>query len=75
MTLHIPFQQLLSAIKTLTPSQKSRIQKELAKEDDEKVEKAKFMEFLLNAPVLSEEEINAMEDARKSISKWRTKNL
>ena len=75
MTLNIPFQQLLSAIKTLSPSQKDRIQKELAKEDTAQNDKAALMEFLHNFPVLSEEEISAMEEARKSISKWRTKSL
>lgn len=74
-TQHIPFQQLLSAIKTLSPSQKDKIQKELAKEDAAKNDKTELMEFLLNFPVISEEEISDMEEARKSIAKWRTKRL
>lgn len=74
MTVHIPFQDLLSAVKTLTPSQKTRLQKELTKNTEEKDEKTALMDLLLSGPVLTEEEINAIEETRKSISQWRTKS-
>ena len=74
MTVHIPFQDLLSAVKTLTPSQKTRLQKELTKKTEDKDEKTALMDLLLSGPVLTEEEINAIEETRKSISQWRTKS-
>lgn len=73
--VQVPFQQLLTIVKTLTPAQKARLRKELdeekpasnPKEDD-------FINFLLNGPVYSDEDIAIIKENRKSIAAWRTKN-
>lgn len=72
--MQIPFQQLLTAVKALTPSQKIRLRQELAEEKSEKDDKSTFIEMLLNGPVFTENEIQTIEENRKSIAKWRTKN-
>ena len=74
MKVQIPFQQLLIAVKALTPAQKTRLRKELAEEKLGKDDKAAFIEMLLNGPVFTEKEIQKIEENRKSIAKWRTKN-
>ncbi|SDC09491.1 hypothetical protein [Niabella drilacis] len=71
--VQIPFQQLLTLVKSLTPSQKAKLKKEL---DDEAVkpQQDSFIDFLLNGPVYSREDINIIEENRKSIAAWRTKS-
>jgi hypothetical protein len=73
MKVKIPFQQLLRAVKTLTPAEKSRLREELIDDDIEKDEKATFVDMLMNGPVFSKEEIKTIESNRKSIAAWRTK--
>ena len=75
MKVQIPFRELLSVIKTLTPLQKKRLTQELAEEKtDVGGDKAAFIEMLINGPVFTEKEIRVIEENRKSIAKWRTKN-
>ncbi len=74
MKLQIPFQQLLAAVKTLTPSQKAKLRRELVEIAPAKDDKEAFIEMLRNGPVLNEKEIQVIEENRKSIAKWRTKN-
>ncbi len=74
MKVQIPFQHLLTAVKTLTPAQKARLKQELAEEKPVKDDKAEFIEMLLNGPVYTEKEIKIIEENRKSIAKWRTKS-
>lgn len=72
--LDIPFQQLLTVVKTLTPSQKAKLKQELSEEDCAKEDKSAFIEMLLKGPVYSEKDIQTIEENRKSIAKWRTKS-
>ena len=72
MTVQVPFQQLLTLIKSLTPSEKETIRKELADNEPEPKKKDDFIEFLLNGPVYSDEDIAVIEENRKSIAAWRT---
>jgi len=72
--VQIPFQQLLTAVKTLSASQKSKLRQELEEEKSEKDDKAAFIAMLLNGPVFTEKEIQTIEENRKSIATWRTKN-
>jgi hypothetical protein len=71
----VPFQQLLTIVKTLTPAQKAILRQEL---EEEKLiidsENDDFIKFLLNGPVYTEQDIAVMEENRKSIAAWRTKN-
>lgn len=73
MTDNIPFQQVLKLVKMLTPDQKAIVKKELAEESATNIsEKDDFINFLLNGPVYSEEDIAIIEENRKSIATWRT---
>ncbi len=72
--LDIPFQQLLTVVKRLTPSQKAKLRQELTEEEPAKEDKSDFIEMLLNGPVYSEKDIQTIEDNRKSIAKWRIKS-
>ena len=74
LKVQIPFQQFLTAVKTLTPSQKVRLKEELNEEKAVKGDKAAFIDMLLRGPVFIEKEIQIIEDNRTSIAKWRTKN-
>ena len=74
MKVQIPFQQLLTAVKTLTAAQKAKLRQELIEEPPAKNDKAAYIDMLLNGPVLTEKEINIIEENHKSIAKWRTKN-
>ena len=74
MTIQLPFQQLLTLVKTLTPTQKARLRQEL---DEDKVvakDEDEFINFLMNGPVYTDEDIAVIEENRKSIAAWRTKN-
>lgn len=71
--VQVPFQQLLKLVKSLSPSQKARLRKELSEENPSMKVKDGFIQDLLNGPVLSEEDIARIEDNRKSIAAWRTK--
>ena len=73
MKVQIPFDQLLTAIKTLTPTQKAKLKQELNEEMSSPDDKTAFIEMLLNGPVYSEKQIQTIEENRKSIAKWRTK--
>jgi len=64
----------LTAVKTLMPMQKVRLQKELTEEKSNEGDKDAYIEMLLHGPVFTEKEIQTIEENRKSISKWRTKN-
>ena len=74
MKVQVPFQQLLTLIKSLTPGQKARLRQELAEEKPTIKDKEGFIEYLLNGRVYSDSEIHVIEENRKSIAAWRTKN-
>jgi len=71
---HIPFQELLMIVKQLSPTQKARLQEELAAESTPEPKKSRLTELLLNGPVFSDEQIKTIEENRKSINQWRTKS-
>ncbi len=70
--VQIPFQELLTVVKTLSPGQKARLKQEL---DDASPagDKAAYIDMLLKGPVYTENEIQTIEENKKSIAKWRTK--
>ena len=74
MKKQVPFQQLLTLVKSLTPEQKARLRQELAEERATIKDKDGFIEYLLNGPVYSDKEIHVIEENGKSIAAWRTKN-
>lgn len=73
MKVQVPFQQLLTIVKTLTPSQKAKLREELNEEKTEIKNQDDFIEFLLSGPVYSDKDIQTIEENKKSIAKWRTK--
>ncbi len=75
MKVQIPFQQLLTLVKTLSPEQKAKLRQELF--ENEKINansNADFTKVLLNGPVFTYNQIKTIKENRKSISKWRTKS-
>ena len=74
MKVQVPFQQLLTLVKNLTPAQKAKLRQELSEEKPQQKEKDEFIEYLLNGPVYSDKEIHVIEENRKSIAAWRTKS-
>ena len=72
--VQVPFQQLLTLVKSLTPGQKARLRQELAEKKPSGKGKDDFIEYLLNGPVYSDKEIQVIEENRKSIGAWRTKS-
>ena len=74
LKVQVPFQQILTIVKTLTPAQKAKLRAKLNEENVDSRQQDDFIEYLLKGPVYSEKEINIIEENRKSISAWRTKN-
>lgn len=72
--VQIPFEKILTAVKTLTASQKARLRQELADKSSKNKKNPDFTALLLNGPVFTEKQIQTIEETRKSISAWRTKN-
>jgi len=73
MKVQVPFQQLLTIVKTLTPSQKAKLRAELNEEQVETKQEDDFIEYLLKGPVYNDKDVQIIEENRKSISAWRTK--
>lgn len=63
--VHIPFQDLLTIVKQLSPAQKARRQKELAKEGKLVTKKSRLTQLLLNDPVFTNEQIKTIKDTRR----------
>jgi len=74
MKVEVPFQQLLTLVKRLTPAQRARLRQELVDKKPVQKDKDEFIEYLLSGPVYSDKEIKVIEENRKSIAAWRTKN-
>lgn len=71
---HIPFQELVTIVKQLSPTQKARLQKELAAESTPPPKRSRLTELLLNGPVFSDEQIKTIEETHKSINQLRRKS-
>ena len=74
MKVKIPFQQILTVVKTLSPAQKARLRQELSETKKRENKQSEFTKLLLNGPVFTDKQIQTIEENRKSITKWRTKN-
>ena len=74
MKVQVPFQQLLTIVKTLTPSQKAKLRAELNEEQIETKQQDDFIEYLLKGPVYNDKDLQIIEKNRKSITEWRTKS-
>lgn len=74
LKVEIPFKQLLTAVKALTPAQKAKLKEVLIEKKPSRDEKSAYIEMLLNGPVYTEKQIQTIEENTKSIAKWRTKS-
>lgn len=72
--VHIPFEELVSIVRQLSPAEKAKLQQELT-EINPASKKNRLTELLLNGPVFTDEQIKTIEETRKSINRWRTKPL
>ena len=73
MKVQVPFQQLLTIVKTLTASQKAKLRAELNEEKVETKHQDDFIEYLLKGPVYNDKDLQIIEENRKSITAWRKK--
>lgn len=69
----IPFQDILTVVKTLTPAQKNILRDELAEKTKKPKKLSGFTELLLKGPVFTKKQIETIEKNGKSIAAWRTK--
>ncbi len=61
----IPFRQILTVVKTLSPAQKARLKEELNNNAELINTQKSFTELLMKGPVFTTEEINAIKENRK----------
>ena len=73
MKVEIGFNELLHAIQQLPESQRAILQDELKKKEQPKIDITDFQKFLLNGPVMSDEEYKNFKETRKRLNQWRTK--
>ncbi len=70
--VQVPFQQLLDIVKSLPPAQKAKLRQEIDEEKPANKNQDDFIDYLLNGPVYTDDEIQVIEENRKSIAAWRT---
>jgi len=70
LKMEIGLDQLIQAIKQLPAKQLIKLQAEISRTVPEKTGKDGFKNFLLQAPVFSEDQVLLIEEARKNINKW-----
>ena len=73
--VQIPFNELVAIVRQLSSTQKAELQKELSSVIEPVTKKSRLTELLLNGPVFTDEQIENIEETRKSINQWRTKSL
>jgi len=73
LKVEIGFNELLHAIQQLPESQRAILQDELKKKEQPKIDITDFQKFLLNGPVMSDEEYKNFKETRKRLNQWRTK--
>ena len=69
----ITFKQILTVVKSLTPSQKEQLKAVLSETKTTPEKKSDLTELLLSGPVFSKKQIDIIKQNRKSIKQWRTK--
>jgi hypothetical protein len=69
----IPFKQILTVVKSLTPTQKEQLKAVLSETKTTPEKKSDLTELLLSGPVFSKKQIDIIKQNRKSIKQWRTK--
>lgn len=69
----IPFKQILTVVKSLTPSQKEQLRVVLSEPNSTSAKQSDLTKLLLSGPVFSKKQIDVIKQNRKSINEWRTK--
>jgi len=74
MSIDIDIDQLLFLIKSLPEDQLLKIQSEISKtlQVDSSENKADYLELLLQAPTMSDEQYQKFKENRKIFNQWRT---
>ena len=70
LKMEIGLEQLIQAIKQLPARQLARLKAEINNAVPEKTDKEAFKAFLLQAPTFTDEQIDLIAEARKSMNKW-----
>lgn len=70
LKMEIGLDQLIQAIKQLPAKQLIKLKAEINRATPAKTEKEDFKNFLLQAPVFTEDQVLLIEEARKSINTW-----
>ena len=76
LSLKIGYQQLLQLIQQLPKRQFEQLKKDMTKgqlEPKPKMKKSAFKKFLLNGPVMSDEQLQTFQTNRAHFNQWRTK--
>jgi hypothetical protein len=68
----IGFEQLLEIVRNLPGEQLDRLKEEIEKNKKTKNVSVDKESFLLSGPVFTDEQIEDILEARKTINKWRT---
>jgi hypothetical protein len=68
----IGFEQLLEIVRNLPGEQLDRLKEEIEKNKKTKNVSVDKESFLLSGPVFTDEQIEDIIEARKTINKWRT---
>jgi hypothetical protein len=68
--MEIGLDQLIQAIKQLPARQFAKLKAEINNLNSETTDKDSFKNFLLQAPVFTDEQISLIEEARKNMNKW-----
>lgn len=74
LTVNIQYNQLISILKNLPANQLAKVKSEI--ENIEIVSNTNisdFQKFILEGPVMSDEQYNTFKEHRKSFNKWRNK--
>jgi hypothetical protein len=74
LTIDIGYDQVFQLVRQLTPRERERLTKDIAFVEPEIPDK-EYYEFLMNFPVVSEEEIEHILEAKKEIDKCRPVSL
>jgi len=69
----IEFEQLVKIVKTLPTGKLLQLKAEIEKETANERSKTDLKSLLLKGPVATKEQLETIENNRKSINQWRTK--
>jgi hypothetical protein len=76
LTVNIKYEQLIDVIRSLPVNQLAKLKSDLdstlalTKVD---IDKTDFQKFLLNGPVMSDDQYSAFKENRKAFNQWRSK--